>query len=163
MAGSDDKIVIKLRVKSDISHLMRECLELELDPEKPWVVTISQEEAARSLKQNRLSFLWYRARGKATGHGGRHERKLCKLLYGVPILCQGEEFQEFWSSLSGLTYEQKLEAMEFVPVTSLFGVKQFAEYLDTIDQESASQGIVLPQPADLYLDALMRDAENYEL
>jgi hypothetical protein len=128
---------------------------------KPWVITISQDDEHRSLKQNRLSFAWYKFRGKENGNGVYHERAFCKLTYGVPILREEKSFEKFYcTTLAPLTYEQQLDAMEFVPVTRLMGVKQFAEYLNEVEQQSAIQGIILPRPKDLYWDALMKEADK---
>ena len=130
--------------------------------ETPYTIRVAQADESRSLKQNRRSFMWYQLRGSMTGHGQIHERCLCKLKYGVPILRRDDEdFEKFWhSALQFIAYESQLEAMEFVPVTSLMGMKQFAEYLTEVDQQSASQGIVLPHPEDLYWDALMKEADH---
>lgn len=128
---------------------------------KPVWLTISLVDEARSLKQNRLSFSWYKVRGDATGHGKEYERSLCKLLYGIPILQRDEKFASFYQvALSDLSYENKMLAMEYVPVTSLMSIPQFAEYLSTVDEQSASIGIVLPRPEDLYWAALMIEAEK---
>jgi hypothetical protein len=134
---------------------------LKPSSKKPWVITISQDDEHRSLKQNRLSFAWYKFRGKANGNGVFHERAFCKLTYGVPILREDKNFEAFFCTvLAPLTYEQCLDAMEFVPVTRLMGVKKFAEYLNEVEQQSAIQGIILPQPDDLYWAALMKESER---
>jgi hypothetical protein len=127
----------------------------------PWVITLGQDDESRSLKQNRLSFLWYGIRGGATNEGRAKDRAFCKLTYGVPILREGKDFNAFYcSALAPLEYEQRLDAMEFVPVTSLMTTRQFAEYLDEIDKQSLTQGVVLPQPEDLYWAALMKESER---
>jgi len=128
---------------------------------KPWVVTLAQDDESRSLKQNRLSFMWYNFLGKETGTGMHDSRAGCKLDYGVPILRVDKDFNKFYdAALAPLNYEQRLDAMEFIPVTSLMKVKQFAEYLEEIDKHSAARGIVLPRPDDLYWNALMKEAER---
>ena len=128
---------------------------------KPWVVTISHDDESRSLKQNRLSFMWYKYLGKETGNGLEYERAYCKLTHGVPLLREDKDFNEFYcTALAPLDYDRRLDAMEFVPVTSLMKVKQFAEYLSMIEKVSAARGIVLPTPEDLYWNALMREGER---
>ena len=120
-------------------------------------VIFQQHKKDRSLAQNNLSFRWYKELGKLTGHGSNYERARCKLHYGVPILrAEDSDFNAFYvGALINLTYEQKLKAMEYVPVTSLMKTKPFAEYLNTVDQESAKEGRVLSHPEDLYHEALM--------
>ena len=136
---------------------------LNLNPESthPWVVTIGKDDESRSLKQNRLSHMWYAYLGKETGQGRYVQRATCKWHYGVPILREDKDFEAFYSAaLAPLTYEQQIDAMEFVPVTRLMTVHQFAEYLNEIDRQSAARGVVLPQPADLYWNALMKEADR---
>ncbi len=125
-------------------------------------VVIGPDTESRSDKQNRLSHVWYPIMG-AGYHLDRHEMKAyCKLLIGVPILRVDLDFNAFCTAaLDGLTYEQKLDAMLYVPVTSLMKVAQFAEYLIAMDRQAAHKGIVLPQPEDLYWAALMKEAERY--
>jgi len=131
--------------------------------EKPYTVKVSIDDESRSNKQNRLSFMWYRVLGDATGHGEDYERRNCKLVYGVPILLDDADFNEFYATaLMPLSHELQLIAMEFVPVTSLMSTKQFAHYLDLIDMNSANNGIILPQPEDLYWEALMKAAGTME-
>ena len=135
---------------------------LSLNPKAthPWLVTIGQDDESRSLKQNRLSHMWYAHMGRESGHGREFERAQAKLLLGVPILREGKEFNKFYTSaLAPLEYEDRLAAMEFVPVTSLMTVSQFAEYLTEVDSKAALRGLVLPQPEDLYWDALMQSRE----
>jgi len=95
--------------------------------------------------------------GKETGHGKEYERNRIKLAYAVPILRRdSEEFEGFWLAvMDDRDYQDQLDAMEWIQVSSLFSVKQFAEFLSDIYDED--NGYVLPRPEDLYLTALMRD------
>jgi len=163
MSKSEPDKVCYLKTYPDLQELIEYLKRLSPSEQRPWTVTISEDDESRSLKQNRLSFMWYRMRGDATGHDRHYERCLCKYLYGIPILRERKEFNEFYeAALDNLDYRQKLDAMEFVPVTSLMTTKEFAEYLDTVDRESASLGIILPRPEDLYWNALMKEAERYD-
>ena len=158
-------MVIKDKVPAKIFHVETERdaqivsgVILGLQFNQKWVVTIGQDDESRSLKQNRLSHLWYAHLGRKTGNGRDHERAMAKLLIGVPILCVGKDFNEFYAkALAPLEFSDRLAAMDFVPVTSLMTMGQFAEYLDTLDKKSVQRGIVLPQPEDLYFDALMKE------
>ena len=68
-----------------------------------------------------------------------------------------EDFEKFCAAaLDWLTWDEQLDAMEYVPVTRLMSVKQFAEYLTAVDQLAAKQQIQLTHPDDLYWDALMQ-------
>lgn len=148
-----------LRNDMDRAIVMQNISKLNLETEKPLCVRIETDSETRSQKQNRLAFMWYRILGGFTGHGEKYEREYCKLVYGCPILSVDDaDFNAFYvQALDVLPYEQRLAAMEYVPVTSLFTVKQFAEYLNTIEQESALRGIQLPRPDDLYYEALIKE------
>jgi len=158
---SDHSKTFYLRTVADAKRIAVAVSKLEPTKEKPYTVKISIDDESRSNKQNRLSFLWFRVLGDATGHGEKFERHVCKLTYGVPILLEDAEFNAFFAeAIAPMAYEQQLSAMEYVPVTRLMKVKEFAQYLNIIDQESANKGIILPQPSDLYWEALMKAAGN---
>lgn len=161
MAKEKEITSIQIRGTADLSRAMVALSNIEPSPEAPWTMTLTEGEESRSLKQNRLSFLWYRIRGGMTGHGAAYERNICKLMYGCPILREDNEFERFWlTAIDVLPFELQLDAMEYIPVTSLFTMHQFAEYLTEIDQQSAANGIVLPHPEDLYWDALLKEADR---
>lgn len=161
MNNKDQDFTVVVRDAGSLATAMERLSMLVPTESSPYTVTVKQEDEARSLKQNRLSFLWYRLRGTMTGHGTDYEREICKLLYGVPILREDKDFNEFYHyALSPLEYDQQRKAMAYVPVTRLMKVGQFAEYLEAIDRESAAIGIVLPHPEDLYWDALMKEVDR---
>lgn len=160
VATSDHSKTFHLKNVAHAAQVARAISKLEPTKEKPYTVKVSIDDESRSHKQNRLSFLWYKARGDSTGHGEKFERHVCKLTYGVPILLDDADFNAFYAeAIQPMPYEKRLAAMEYLPVTSLMSVKQFAHYLDLMDMDSANQGIILPQPSDLYWDALMKAAE----
>ena len=67
----------------------------------------------------------------------------CKLRFGVPILrAEDAEFRAFYDRAikHALTYEQKVEAMRFLPVTSLMTPAQMKRYLD--DMQASYLGTV---------------------
>ncbi|HLP99188.1 MAG TPA: hypothetical protein VK149_12170 [Sideroxyarcus sp.] len=106
---------------------------------------------ARSLDQNAISHAWYEQLAREL----REENALgwksfCKLHFGVPILrAEDEEFRTAYdSSVKHLTYEQKLQAMHFVPVTSLMTKPQLSQYLEAMQQHFAARGVRLEFPKD---------------
>ena len=153
--------VFHIHSERDIGLVTESLKMMKPTESKPLLVEIGADHESRSLKQNRLAFLWYAYLGKETGNGRHLERAMCKWHYGTAIMREDKDFEAFFdAALAPLTYEQQIDAMEFVPVTSLMKVHQFAEYLNEIDQQSAAKGIVLPQPADLYWAALMKEAAH---
>lgn len=100
----------------------------------------------RSLSQNDQSHVWYEQLAKelrentALGWKG-----YCKLHFGVPILrSEDEAFRNFYDAgIKKLTYEQKIEAMNFVPVTSLMKVSQLSQYLAAMQDYFVPLGVML--------------------
>ena len=151
-----DKIVRVINKHDDKWIAHEAIIEVET---YPFTVTITDKKESLTAKQRRLSFLWYNFIGNASGQGMQYERNYYKLNFGVPIMLGDLDFNQFYEeSLSHLSYERQLASMEFVPVTSLMKVAQGARYLTEVDQHAAERGIVLPQPEDLYMAALMKDS-----
>lgn len=136
-----------------------------LDRKKLWEIKIGPHTKARSLAQNRLSFLWYGEIGAYMGIVADEARCRCKLKFGVPIMVAEDEFfARTWQQLvekHGRTF--LLDLMELVPVTSLMTVAQMSQYLTDIDFYFGSQGLDLTHPEDLYPLAMGQyDEENGE-
>jgi hypothetical protein len=53
-----------------------------------------------------------------------------------------EKYREFFQSISGLTHEQKLKAMDLIPVTSAMNKTQMTEYIDRVFHYYADKGVV---------------------
>lgn len=101
----------------------------------------------RSLSANAISHVWYAAISKELGEQTPEEvRCECKLRYGVPILrAEDPDFRAMYDRAikPHLSYEEKLQAMRFLPVTSLMSREQMRRYLDTIQSEYAKRGVEL--------------------
>lgn len=98
----------------------------------------------RSLDQNDMCFELYTRIGK-TLYGGdtEHARRECKLHIGVPILrSEDEAFRESYDRvLKPLSYADKLELMQWFPVSSLMSVKQCQQFIDRIMDVYAQKGV----------------------
>ena len=97
---------------------------------------------ARSLDQNSLSHNWYEQISREL----REETPLgvkcfCKLHYGVPILrAENEDFRiQYDTVLKPLSYDKKLLAMNFLPVTSLMSKDQLSQYLSAMQEAYADR------------------------
>jgi hypothetical protein len=99
----------------------------------------------RSLDQNAISHCWYEQIAKEVGGSAEQVKRECKLLYGVPILRASDaEFSDWCvSALDWLGYEEKVEAMKWIDVTSLMSVEQMADYLTAMQADHAQAGIIL--------------------
>jgi hypothetical protein len=108
------------------------------------VIEIKEDKDSRSVKQNRLYWMWLKVIEDETGQpkvdfleGGKwskglHTRFKCDYLD-----------KEFYA-----------DGSMKIPSTKKLKVKDFAAYLERIDMEIAQLGIMLPRPDDLYWDAM---------
>jgi len=126
--------------------------------EKPILIETSLYKKDRSLAQNRLSFLWYKAIAEHNNTTTASEQNTCKLEYGCPILVETDtEFANvFNKAIRPLNYEDRVSAMKYMPATRLLSVKQMAHYLQQIETDWAHMGLSLPVPEDLYNEAIGR-------
>ena len=106
---------------------------------------------SRSLDQNAISHCWYEQLAREL----REENALgwksfSKLHFGVPILrAEDEDFRAAYdASVKHLAYEQKLQAMHFIPVTSLMTKPQLSQYLEAVQQHFLGRGVRLEFPKD---------------
>lgn len=87
----------------------------------------------RSLDQNAISHAWYEQIARELREDDAlGVKRFCKLNYGVPILrAEDPEFRSLYDCAikPHLTYEQKLKAMDYLPVTSLMTTTQLSAYL----------------------------------
>lgn len=104
---------------------------------------------ARSLDQNAISHAWYEQMARedrqydALGH-----KCYCKLHHAVPIMRAEEaDFREAYdAAIKGLSYEQKLLVMRLLPVTSLMTKDQLSRYLEAVQADYGSRGVLLQFP-----------------
>lgn len=110
-------------------------------------------EPKRSIPQNSFSHGVYADIARALPEDDALGWKsYCKLHHGVPILrAEDEAYRSFYDSAvkNTLSYEQKLAAMRFIPVTSLMGKKQKAKYMEAIKADFWSKGVDLQYPSDI--------------
>ena len=122
---------------------------MRLAGQKPQVEFVTEK---RSLSQNDMSFALYKQIGaQAEDQSISDIRRECKLVHGIPILRRDDEqFRALYnkSILHNLSYEEKLLAMEWFPVTRMMNKTQFSEYLDTVIREYSKQGYSLIHPSE---------------
>lgn len=105
---------------------------------------------ARSLDQNALSHAWYEQVARELREDDANGvKRQCKLLYGVPLLRAEEpEFRQKYDGLvrERFSYEEKLELMDWLPVTSLMTKDQLSRYLEAMQAAYAKRGVQLTFP-----------------
>lgn len=101
----------------------------------------------RSLDQSALTHVWYQQIARELQEDDALGWKcFCKLTFGVPILrTEDAEFKAFYDVTikSSLSYEQKLAAMKFMPITSLMMVQQLTKYADAMQKHFLARGVIL--------------------
>lgn len=106
--------------------------------ERRYLTLSLKEGKGRSLDQNAISHAWYeQVAAELREDTALGVKRFCKLHFGVPILrAEDEEFRAAYNGalLRTLSYEQKLLAMDVLPVTSRMSVKQLSAYLDAMQQ-----------------------------
>lgn len=115
----------------------------------PCTVTIT-EGKKRSNDQNALQWKWCQEIALQKGDETASQiQALNKMMFGVPILKENEEFLHFWDGISAVfTYEKLLTMLEgdLIPVTRLMTTKQKNRYLDDVLKHWSEQGFVLTIP-----------------
>jgi hypothetical protein len=130
--------------EGDLADLFRLFEGLRLPFTVEWV-----QGRDRTRDQNALQWLWATEAAHQLGDRTAEEmQREWKLRHGVPILREDSaEFRATYDrSLKPLPYEQKVEAMAFVDVTSILKVRQMVRFLDAVQRECAEQGIRLTDP-----------------
>lgn len=116
-------------------------------------IVISDYDESRSRAQNALSHLWYSYIHKENGWSQMYVKCFCKYTIGRHVV--GEYYphlvDKFKLILDPLSFEDKINAMELIELTSILGVKAMRDYLDRMEMYWTDKGIHLPHP------------ENYKL
>lgn len=114
-------------------------------------VAIIKSGKARSIDQNRLQWLWANEAAEQRQDVSAAEvQREWKLNIGVGILMEDEDFSNVWTPAEQkLTYEEQLDLMQVLPVTSMMSSKQLSRYLDLVYQHNTERGIELTNPEDL--------------
>ena len=127
-------------------------------------VVVEEVPEKRSLDQNAISHAWYAEVSDYLGDQSPLAVKCeSKLWCGVPLLrAEDDDFRNFYDLAirRSLTYEQKLEAMKVLPVTSLMSKAQLSQYLESMQVYWRQAGVYLCFPED-FQRADFPEANNY--
>lgn len=133
-------------MKTITNDLQRMTLVREISS-MPLPFRVEIHEAGRSLEANAISHCWYAEIGKRDPEFDTvSARRFCKLHFGVPILRgQSQKFRAAWDTMikTRLTYPEKLELMDWWPVTSLMDRSQMREYLTAMQEHWHHRGVLL--------------------
>lgn len=107
------------------------------------------QKKKRSIPQNSISHAWYQEMAKKCREDdAKGWKRYCKLHHGIPILrAEDEEFCYVYdNSIKRMTYEQKLMAMDFLPVTSIMNTEQLSKFLESVQEDFRKRGVNLEFP-----------------
>lgn len=120
--------------------------------EKHKYVKLSAQAGKRGLDTNALSHVWYadisRFREDISPIDAKCE---CKLHIGVPILLTGNEaFAAHYNKFirGRASYEEKLDFMLYLDVTSIMTHSQMTDYLDQVKKYWSAKGLELKSTKD---------------
>jgi hypothetical protein len=128
-------------------ELAKTIRSIETSRNKPILVTITDKQEKRSHAINRLAHMWYSdcaEQGREYTQG--QVKCMAKLKWGVPIMRKHEKFNTRWMDLTQYkeieqddemvlitpafpTYEDQVELMEYLPVTSLMTNPEMSEFM----------------------------------
>ena len=104
----------------------------------------------RSLDQNAISHAWYhQVANELREDTPLGVKSFCKLHMGIPILrAESDDFREKYDRVvKPMSYPDKLELMEWFPVTSLMTTPQLSQYLEKV-QDHYRGRVALEFPED---------------
>lgn len=129
-----------------LAHDIARQRALEAVKSAPVGFSVTVQEPSRSTDQNSLTHAFYADLAKLLPENDALGwRCYCKLHHGVPLLrAEDEDFKAFYdSAVKRLSYEQKIEAMKFVPVTSIMTKGQLTKFADAVIADFQNRGIGL--------------------
>lgn len=134
-------------VNSDetLSHLIGKLRELY--KQHRYLRVSMKTGMTRSQLQNQVSHVWYQQLARELREDDALGWKcFAKLNFGVPILrVEDIEFKDFYDLAvkRHLSYEEKLQAMKFMPVTSRMDKDQISRYLEAMQAHFRTKGVLL--------------------
>ena len=104
----------------------------------------------RTLDQNAISHVWYSQVSRELREDSPlGVKRYCKLHFGVPILrSEDSDFRSFYDKAikPNLNYEEKILAMDHLPVTSVMTTSQLGVYLQNVCEHYIGRGVMLEFP-----------------
>lgn len=104
---------------------------------------------SRTIPQNDITHVWYgQIARELPEDSALGWRCYCKLHHGIPILrAEDSGFRDMYDTvIKGRTYEEKLQVMKYLPVTSLMSRKQLSAYAETVQADFYNRGVMLEFP-----------------
>ena len=143
MSKKKDLIRYTLRNEQQLENCIRaiadEFIKRQGGPKaKPLQIIGNPEKQKRTDPQSDLQFVWYTIAEQQGDMTASEYRALCKLNFGVPILCRDDDEyrQEFNENVGCFDDEVQLSILKSkvikYPVTSIMNDAQMSEYLSLV-------------------------------
>jgi hypothetical protein len=119
---------------SNVNYVHQELLKLDLS--KPKRISISDWKKKRSISANNQQHLWYAQIDKQSNNIDGYTKRFCKYTFGLPLLLNSEKHADFYETLLDAlrfysrTYEERIELMEGIEVTSKFNTSESKQYME---------------------------------
>ncbi|WP_235872081.1 hypothetical protein [Pseudoxanthomonas winnipegensis] len=110
-----------------------------------------KEGKGRSVEQNAVLHGWFgQVARELRQDDPRGVKRFCKLHFGVPILrAEDEDFRAAYDRvIKPMVYEDKLVAMDILPVTSVMTTLQLDRCMTDIQDHFRKQGVELLYPKE---------------
>lgn len=134
----------KIRTETDKKAVCEYIGKLDVS-RRQYTITVAKKAETRSLSQNRLYYLWLNCIAAETGNEVELLHEYCK--------------QKFLGVQYRVIYGE--EVVKPLTTTDL-NTEQFKAYLDKIQEwANVEQGIILPNPEDLYWEQFLEKYKNY--
>jgi hypothetical protein len=110
-----------------------------------------KEGRGRSVEQNAVMHGWFgQVARELREDDERGVKRFCKLHFGVPILrAEDDDFRAAYDRvIRPLAYEDKLVAMDILPVTSVMTTLQLDRCMTDIQENYRKRGVALEYPKE---------------
>lgn len=110
-----------------------------------------KEGKGRSVEQNAVMHGWFgQVARELREYDARGVKRFCKLHFGVPILrAEDDDFRAAYDRvIRPLPYDDKLVAMDILPVTSAMTTIQLDRCMTDIQDHYRKQGVALVYPKE---------------
>lgn len=122
-------------------------LRSKCQPGLKYTLKLTKYQKKRTLDQSAQSFVWYSQLARELKEDDEQGwRRFCKLHFGISILrAQDSEFRQLYDKCirQSLSYEEKLVAMDILPVTRRMNTEQFGMYFTAMQDHFIKFGVNL--------------------
>lgn len=126
---------------------LNQWLRSKCQPGLKYTLKLTKYQKKRTLDQSAQSFVWYSQLARELPEDNEQGwRRFCKLHFGIAILrAQDSEFRTLYDKCirQSLSYEEKLKAMDVLPVTSRMNTELFNLYFTAMQDHFIKLGVSL--------------------